>query len=81
MGALKSKHTNTQAQKILRYLKTHKKGISAKQAMEMYGICCLAERIRDLREKGHQIDNVWHKYNDENGHAVRYCSYVLTKTA
>lgn len=81
MSALKNNHTKTQAKIILKYMRTHKRGISQKQASSLYGINCLAERIRDLREKGHVIENVWHTYKNEDGHTVRYSSYILVKEA
>ena len=81
MSALNNNHTKSQAKTILKYMKTHKRGISQKQATDLYGITCLAERIRDLRKKGHVIDNEWHCYKDENGHTVRYSSYVLIREA
>ena len=81
MGKLQNDRTRSQAKTILKYLKTHKRGISQKQAAELFGINCLAERVRDLRGKGHVIDNEWHSYKDENGHVVRYTSYILVREA
>lgn len=73
---LNNKHTRSQCKTVLRFMRNHKRGISQKQASTL-GINCLAEGIRDLRGKGYAIDNDWHTYKNEDGHTVRYTSYIL----
>ena len=82
MGALKNKTTRSQCKKLLKYLKTHKKGISARDALLILGIERASARIWDLRhDGGHEIDKVWYQYENEDGNTVRYCRYVLVKEA
>lgn len=64
----------TQNDQVLNHLR--KKSISSLEAAKLYGIMCLAERIRDLREKGHKILTVMVK---ENG--KRFARYSLIKGA
>lgn len=73
---LNNKHTRSQCKTVLKFMREHKRGISQKQASKK-GINCLAERIRDLRKKGYIIENDWYTYKNEEGHNVRYTSYVL----
>jgi hypothetical protein len=44
----------TQKEKVLKLLQRGEKITQAK-AFKMFGICCLAERIRDLRGEGYDI--------------------------
>lgn len=62
----------TQNEQILAHLR--KKSITAFEAAVCYQIMCLAERIRDLRRKGHNIltTNV-----EQNG--KRFARYSLIK--
>lgn len=46
----------TQNAKILKYLKTHKKGITQKIANDQFGCQRLASRICDLRQMGYAIE-------------------------
>ncbi len=48
----------TQCDQVLRHLKAGRT-ITAMQAMHIFGICCLAERIRDLRARGHSVYAEW----------------------
>lgn len=43
----------TQTEKILRHLQ--RGSITPMQAFDRYNVTCLAERIRDLRKRGHKI--------------------------
>lgn len=81
MSALKNKTTKTQCKKLLKYLKSHKRGISARDALLILGIERASARIWDLRHSGHEIDQVWYQYENEDGNRVRYCRYVLIREA
>lgn len=74
MGKLKN---NSQNDKILRYLKTHKRGITPMQAISMFKITCLAERIRDLRERGYKIETIMHYEKQQDGTVKQYGQYIL----
>lgn len=45
----------TQCDQILRYMKNHKKGITALKALEVCGCLRLSGRIWDLRHDGYDI--------------------------
>ena len=69
-------NTRSQCGKLLKYLKTHKRGIPTYQAFEVLGIHRISARIADLREKGYQIDTIMH-YETEDGMAKVWGQYVL----
>ena len=73
-------NTRSQCGKLLKYLKTHKRGISTYQAFEVLGIHRISARIADLREKGYQIDTIMH-YETEDGMPKVWGQYVLRETA
>lgn len=52
------KQKKTQQDMILKHLKTRKKGITSKEAIEKYGCTRLSAVINALRKKGHKI-SVW----------------------
>lgn len=82
MGALNNDTTRSQNKALLNYLKAHKKGVSATEAWNALGIERVSARIWDLRHKyGHSIDKVWYQYENDYGHTVRFCRYVLVKEA
>jgi hypothetical protein len=64
----------TQNQQILNHLR--KGTITPLEAAKQYGIMCLAERVRDLREKGHKILTTKEKKNGK-----QYARYSLIKGA
>lgn len=81
MGALKNKTTKTQCSELLRYMKKHKKGVSAREAWQELGIERISARIWDLRGMGHEISNTWYTYKNDSGYTVRFVKYVLVKEA
>jgi hypothetical protein len=82
MKALNNKTTRSQCKQLLKYLKSHKKGISAREALLKLGIERVSARVWDLRHKDrHEIDKVWYQYENEAGNTVRYCRYILIKEA
>lgn len=64
--------TETQADKILRYMDAHKDGITALDALDLCGCMRLAARIADLRARGFVIESRPVK-------GANYCKYVLVK--
>ena len=67
------KPVNTQTNQILNYLKEGN-SITTLEATNLFQITCLAERIRDLREKGYVINSLMIK-DDKSG--KRYARYSL----
>ena len=47
----------TQNEMILKYLQTHKRGITPAQAYEKFGVLRLSARIFNLREQGYKISS------------------------
>ena len=54
-------NTRSQCGKLLKYLKTHKRGITTYQAFEVLGIHRISARVADLRDRGYQIDTIMHR--------------------
>ena len=68
---------DTQNKMILDYLKKHKRGLSALDAMEKLGVMRLSGRIFDLRRAGHNIETVQREGKNRYGKTVRYGVYML----
>ena len=68
----------SQTKLLLEHLKTHK-GITAAEALRMYGVGRLAARVSDLRERGHKIITVDTKSRNRYGRKIHYATYVLVK--
>lgn len=49
------KRNITQQESILRYMQSHRKGITSKDAFERFGCTRLAAVIKNLERKGHKI--------------------------
>lgn len=64
-------------QKILRYLRTHRKGISNRDMTVSLGIGSPTKRISELRAKGFPIVSDWIVKTDEEGNSYRYKMYKL----
>ena len=47
----------TQKKEILKYLQTHKCGITSKDAWDMFGVSRLASIICTLKKEGYRIDS------------------------
>ena len=73
----KTEKSRSQCWKILRYLKTHKSGITQVQAAELFGCYRLGGRIWDLRHEGHDIETIDEVTKNDEGYTVRYARYVL----
>lgn len=69
----------TQEDRILKYMKTHKRGITQDQATKMLGITRLGARIFDLKEAGHIIDSERIKVKNRYGEEVYVAQYHLIR--
>lgn len=67
----------SQNSKILKYLQENPKGISQKEAYEMFGILRLSGRIFDLKQKGWDIVTEYEDGENRYGEPTRYGRYRL----
>ena len=67
----------TQNQQILRHLQTHKRGITAMQALDKYGCMRLASRISDLRHMGYSISREMIAVKNRDGDTCYVAQYKL----
>ena len=67
----------SQEERILRYLKTHKKGITPLVALEKFGCLRLSGRIHDLREQGYPIMTNIVEVPNRYGDVSRVAEYRL----
>ena len=64
--------------KVLDYLKTHKKGITSMQAIDLYKATRLSAIIFELRKK-HDIVTITEHGISEEGHLYPYARYVYLR--
>lgn len=69
--------TMTQCDRILRHLKTHKRGITQADAVERFGCYRLSARISDLRGMGYDIATEYETKKNRYGVACTYARYKL----
>ena len=64
----------SQRKEILKYLQTHKKGITSKEAIEKFGATRLSSQIHALKQQGWNIisENVKVKTKYGTTHVARY---------
>ena len=67
----------TQNDMILDYMKTHKGGISPKEANDNFGCMRLSARISDLRKMGYDISTTNETRKNRYGHSTTYARYKL----
>lgn len=67
----------SQNDKILRHIKTHKKGITQLTAIEKYGCLRLSARIADLRRMGYVIKSELVEVRNRDGEVCRVAQYTL----
>ena len=70
-----------QCSSILNYLRTHKGGITSRDAQALFRCDRLGARIFDLRSDGHVIDTELETRENEYGEKKRYARYFLIKEA
>lgn len=66
-----------QKQAILRYMKTHRAGITTWSAMHDLNVARLSERIREIEADGHKIIRVPMTGKNAYGNNVRVIKYKL----
>lgn len=67
----------TQAEKIHKFMQTHKRGITSLQALDYCSCIDLAGRIRDLRESGVEINSEYIIVKNRAGEKCRVKRYWL----
>lgn len=71
--------TKSQCEMILKYLQTHKTGITPLQALDKFGCQRLSGRIYDLRDEGHNILTNMIEVKDRFGEVKRVAQYRLVR--
>lgn len=66
----------TGRQAVLKYLRTHKRGLSTKESMEKLRLERLSSVINRLRQKGYEIETVMVEGENEYG-KYQYGRYYL----
>ena len=69
----------SQCEIILKYMQTHKNGITGKQAYKYAHSMNLAQRIYDLRKRGHIITDCFVEVTNDFGEKYRVKQYRLVK--
>ena len=74
---MKSKNGKSQKSDVLKYLLTHKRGITSLQALDLFGVTRLADIIFRLRKEGYAIETDDVTTKNRYGHVVTYARYRL----
>ena len=69
----------TQCEKILKFMETHKRGITPLQAMDKFGCMSLAQRIYDLRGEGYDISSELVEVRNRYGQKCHVSRYRLVR--
>jgi len=69
----------TQNDKILRHLKTHKRGITQLDAIQRYGCLRLSARISELRDMGYVIKSEIVAVKNRDGETCHVSRYTLVE--
>ena len=69
----------TQNEKIIRYLKTHKRGITPLVAMDKFGIMRLTSRIHDIRSMGYKVSSEIVEVKNRYGEKCRVSRYWMVE--
>lgn len=64
-------------EQLLRYLKTHKRGITGQEALYHIGLYRLSGEIHELRNAGYDIKTEMMEREEEDGSITRYARYYL----
>lgn len=67
----------TKKQKLLRYLQTHRRGITGQEALYHIGLYRLSGEIHELRKAGHDIKTEMMQREEEDGTITTYARYYL----
>lgn len=68
---------SNQCEALLKYLKTHRKGITTHVANQELGITCLWKRAKELEDFGHIITKTPLYGTNRYGNPVRVIRYAL----
>ena len=71
------KNTKTQKSEILKYLKTHRRGITSLQAIQLFGATRLSDIIFKLRQEGYDITTEQITKKNRYGHVTTFACYKL----
>lgn len=63
--------------KVLHHLQTRKRGITGKEAWNLYGLYRLSDAIFKLRKEGYNIVTSIEETEDQYGNKVSYARYYL----
>lgn len=70
----------TQELMILEYMNTHR-GITQREAEDVFGCYRLSARIYDLKQRGIKIDRIMEEGVNRFGAKTRYARYFVRKAA
>ena len=79
MKTIKKTNKPSQCDIILKFMQTHKNGITGKQAYKAAHSMNLAQRIYDLKKRGHRIVDDYVVVTNEFGEKYRVKQYRLVK--
>ena len=68
--------TMSQEKAILKYLETHRRGLTPLDALRKFNCFRLSGRIYDLRQMGYKISTIIEE-KDVDGEKKRYARYIL----
>lgn len=68
---------NTQTLDILKYLQTHKRGLTSKDAFDIFGATRLSGQIYNLKKKGYKITTEYEIVKTRYGRLVEIARYKL----
>ena len=71
------KKTKSQKSEVLKYLQTHKRGITSLQAINLFGATRLSDIIFRLRQEGWDIITEMITKKNRYGHVTTYACYKL----
>lgn len=71
------KKTKSQLSEVLKYLMTHKRGITSVQAFNLFGVTRLSDIVFRLRKAGYNIITEQITTKNRYGHATTYARYIL----
>jgi len=68
---------DTKKSQLIRYLKTHRRGITGQEALINLGLYRLSGEIHQLRKAGYNIVTSMEETEDKNGNKVTFARYYL----
>ena len=68
---------DTKKSQLVKYLKSHRRGITGQEALFHLGLYRLSGEIHQLRKAGYNIVTSMEEEEDENGNVNRYARYYL----